>query len=63
MKKRDVTLPAFEEKALDAMVRAAESVRTGVFPPNYESERCSSCPFPSLCRRGDFRPDEAGEEE
>lgn len=63
VKKRDVTLPAFEEKAIDVMTRAAESVRTGVFPPNYESERCKYCPFPSLCRRGDFRPDEAGEEE
>ena len=63
VKKRDVTLPAFEERALEAVTRAARSVRTGVFPPNYESERCSSCPFPSLCRRGDFRPEEAGEED
>lgn len=63
IKKKSPTLPGLEERALEAMARAAESMRTGVFPPNYDSARCKSCPFPSLCRKRDFRPDTTREED
>ncbi|MGI6252182.1 MAG: PD-(D/E)XK nuclease family protein [Aminivibrio sp.] len=63
IKKRKAALPGLEEEAANAMNRAAESVRTGIWPPNYDSDRCKYCPFPSLCRKRDFRPETTREED
>ncbi len=48
-----------KNSALEALQRTARSFASGLFPPNYDSPQCRWCPYPALCRRGDFRaPDE-----
>ncbi|MDK2958873.1 PD-(D/E)XK nuclease family protein [Aminivibrio sp.] len=52
------SLAELEAQAGDIMKRAAESLASGLFPPEYDSDRCRYCSFSSLCRRRDFREEE-----
>jgi RecB family exonuclease len=52
------SLADLESQAADAMNRAAKSLASGDFPPEYDSDRCRYCSFSSLCRRRDFRAEE-----
>jgi len=59
------SLESLEVQAFEAMNRAAESMASGIFPPDYDSDQCARCSFSPLCRRRDFRAEEEenGEEE
>ncbi len=48
-------LASMKDNALEAMRNAARSFASGYFPPNYDPRQCRRCPYPSLCRRGDYR--------
>lgn len=56
-------LAAMEEEAAEVMARAAQSLESGLFPPNYDSDQCEYCTSQALCRRGDHRTEPADEKD
>ena len=47
-------------EAEEALERMARALKTGSYPANYESPRCSWCPYAALCRRGENRGEAQG---